>query len=132
MITQCSLGIDQNFDIHSGQPYATLFDAIDGGVFYNLGGPEPGHPHHGKDLVLWNFYHKSAKEQHYNFWDMSRRRNYTIARPVLVGFRSDNKVDFENAGINQMQGEVAGPYSLFEAQLALRLTGKDIADKKAF
>ena len=130
VITQCSLGSDQNFDIHSGQPYATLYDNIEGGVFYNLGGPEPGHPHHGRDLVLWNFQHKSAKEQNYNFWDMSRRRNYTIASPVLVGFQSDNKVTFENAGVNQLQGEMVLPKSLFEAHLALRLKGKDIA--KAF
>jgi hypothetical protein len=126
VITQCSLGTDQNFDIHSGQPYATLYDNIDGGVFYNLGGPEPGHPHHGKYLVLWNFYHKSAKEQHYNFWDMTRRRNYTIAQPILVGFRSDNKVTFENAGVNQLQDEKVSPVSLFEAQLELRLKGRDV------
>jgi len=130
VVTQCSLGVDQNFDIHSGQPYATLYDNIDGGVFYNLGGPEPGHPHHGKQLVLWNFYHKSAKVQHYNFWDMSRRRNYTIAAPILVGFQSDNEVTFESAGINQMQGVAVGPKSLFEAQLSLRLTGKNVAIAK--
>jgi hypothetical protein len=57
---------------------------------------------------------------------MSRRRNYTIAQPILVGFRSNNKVDFENTGINQMQGEEVQPKSLFEAQLSLRLKGKDI------
>lgn len=128
VVTQCTLGKDQNFDIHSGQPYATLYDAIDGGVFYNLGGPEPGHPHHGKHLVLWNFYHRSAKEQNYNFWDMSRRRNYTIASPILVGFQSDNKLTFENAGINVMQGQVVNPESLFEAQLLLRLKGKNVAN----
>jgi hypothetical protein len=127
VITQCSLGTDQNFDIHSGQPYATLFDNIDGGIFTNLGGPEPGHPHHGKHLVLWNFYHKSAKDQHYNFWDMSKRRNYTIAQPILVGFRSNTKVDFENAGINESQGKAVEPVSLFEAQLALRLKNKELA-----
>jgi hypothetical protein len=127
VITQCSLGSDQNFDIHSGQPYATLYDNIEGGVFYNLGGPEPGHPHHGKDLVLWNFQHRSAKEQHYNFWDMARRRNYTIAAPLLVGFRSDRTVTFENAGLVAEQGKEVLPRSLFEAQLALRLTGKDVA-----
>jgi hypothetical protein len=120
VITQCTLGIDQNFDIHSGQPYATLYDDIDGGVFYNLGGPEPGHPHHGRDLVLWNFYHKSVKEQHYNFWDRSRRRNYTIAAPILVGFQSNKPVTFENAGINESQGTAVSPKSLFEAQLELR------------
>lgn len=127
VITQCDLGMDQNFDSHSGQPYATLFDAIEGGVFYNLGGPEPGHPHHGKDLVLWNFHHLSEKEQHYNFWDMQRRRNYTIAMPVLVGFRSNKRVTLENAGVNQLQGEEVLPRSLFEAQLALRLKGIDIS-----
>jgi hypothetical protein len=121
VITQCSLGTDQNFDIHSGQPYATLYDDIEGGVFYNLGGPEPGHPHHGKQLVLWNFNHLSAKDQHYNFWDMNRRRNYTIAQPILVGFQSNTKVDFENAGINESQGKAVWPKSLFEAQLELRL-----------
>ncbi|MFT3827174.1 MAG: DUF4955 domain-containing protein [Chitinophagaceae bacterium] len=128
VITQCDLGMDQNFDSHSGQPYATLFDAIEGGVFYNLGGPEPGHPHHGKDLVLWNFHHLSEKEQHYNFWDMQRRRNYTIALPVLVGFRSNKKVDFQNEAINQLQDKEALPHSLFEAQLTLRLKGEDISN----
>ncbi len=125
VITQCTLGTDQNFDIHSGQPYATLYDNIDGGVFYNLGGPEPGHPHHGKDLVLWNFFHRSEKEQHYNFWDMDKRRNYTIAKPILAGFQSNKKVEFENAGIVELQGKKVLPQSLFEAQLILRLQKKD-------
>lgn len=125
VITQCSLGTDQNFDIHSGQPYATLYDDIEGGVFYNLGGPEPGHPHHGKYLVLWNFHHLSSKDQHYNFWDMSRRRNYTIAQPILVGFQSNTNVDFENAGMNESQGKSVLPQSLFEAQLKFRLTNKE-------
>jgi hypothetical protein len=120
VITQCTLGTDQNFDIHSGQPNATLYDDIDGGVFYNLGGPLDGHPHHGKYLVLWNFYHKSDKDQHYNFWDMSRRRNYTIAAPIIVGFQSNKTVTFENAGVVQSQGKEVLPKSLFEAQLSLR------------
>ncbi len=125
VITQCTLGTDQNIDIHSGQPFATLYDDIKGGVFYNLGGPEPGYPHHGKHLVLWNFQHQSLKEQHYNFWEMSRRRNYAIALPILVGFQSDKAVTFENVGINEVQGKEVLPKSLFEAQLVLRLTGKN-------
>lgn len=95
-------------------------------MFYNLGGPEPGHPHHGKQLVLWNFNHSSAKDQHYNFWDTERRRNYTIAAPILAGFQADSKVTVENAGINELPGQAVAPASLFEAQLALRLYGKDI------
>ncbi|MRX46264.1 DUF4955 domain-containing protein [Pedobacter puniceum] len=121
VITQCTLGKDQNFDIHSGQPIATLFDAIDGGVFYNLGGPEPGYPHHGKDLVLWNFNHLADKNQHYNFWDETRRRNNTIAQPILVGFTSNTTVTFEKVGVNESQGKNVLPKSLFEAQLELRL-----------
>ncbi|CAH0225263.1 MULTISPECIES: DUF4955 domain-containing protein [unclassified Pedobacter] len=128
VITQCTLGTDQNIDIHSGQPFATLYDDIQGGVFYNLGGPEPGHPHHAKYLVLWNFRHQSAKEQHYNFWDLVRRRNYSIALPFLAGFQSNGKVTFENVGINESQGHEVLPRSLFEAQLQLRLTGKNIAE----
>nr|WP_295872824.1 DUF4955 domain-containing protein [uncultured Chitinophaga sp.] len=128
VITQCALGTDQNFDSHSGQPYATLFDDIRGGVFYNLGGPEPGHPHHGKQLVLWNFRHSSAKDQHYDFWDMERRRNYTIAAPILEGFQADSKVTVDHAGINELPGQYVAPASLFEAQLALRLYGKDITN----
>lgn len=129
VITQCSLGTDQNFDIHSGQPIATLFDQIEGGVFYNLGGPEPGHPHHGRHLVLWNFFHRSNRDQRYNFWDMERRRNYTIPAPLICGFRSNTRVSFDNAGINQMQGKKVFPASLFEAQLALRLDNKDVNAK---
>jgi hypothetical protein len=128
VITQCTLGTDQNIDIHSGQPFATLYDDIRGGVFYNLGGPEPGHPHHGKYLVLWNFRHQSVKEQHYDFWDLVKRRNYSIALPFLVGFQSNQKVTFENVGINESQGDEVLPRSLFEAQLQLRLTGKNIAE----
>jgi hypothetical protein len=127
VITQCTLGTDQNIDIHSGQPFATLYDDITGGVFYNLGGPEPGHPHHGKYLVLWNFRHQSVKEQHYNFWDLDKRRNYTIAQPFLIGFQSDQKVTFENVGINESKGKEVLPKSLFDAQLTLRLTGINIA-----
>ncbi len=63
---------------------------------------------------------------------MSRRRNYTIAQPILAGFQSDTKVDFENAGINEAQGKTVWPESLFEAQLQLRLKGKNVADKSGF
>lgn len=124
VITACSLGKDQNFDIHSGQPHTTLFDNITGGVFYNLGGPEPGYPHHGKNLVLWNFDHQSEKEQYYDFWDQNKRRNHTIPYPIFVGFTSDKSVTFNHIGINESQGKAVFPTSLFEAQLKLRLSAK--------
>ncbi|MFC4873172.1 DUF4955 domain-containing protein [Negadavirga shengliensis] len=121
VVTQCTLGQDQIIDSHSGQPYATLFDNINGGVFYNLGGPLPGLPHHGKHLVFWNFEYLSEKDFHYDFWSVERRRNYTIADPVFVGFRANRKITFENVGIDQLRGQEVYPQSLFEAQLNLRL-----------
>ncbi len=124
VITQCTMGPDQNIDSHSGQPMATLFDAVEGGVFYNLGGPVPGHPHHGKGMVFWNFQHRSRRPSlTYNFWDPERRRNFTIAQPVFAGFRSDNEVNLVNYGLNESQGKAVYPASLFEAQLQLRLRG---------
>ncbi|MFD1629392.1 DUF4955 domain-containing protein [Pseudopedobacter beijingensis] len=129
VVTQCQMDKDQHFDSHGGQPYATLLDDIDGGIFTNLGGPEAGHPHHGQFMVFWNFKHKSSKDFHYNFWDLQRRRNYTMAHPILVGFQADTKVTFENEGMNVSFNKAVKPQSLFEAQLALRLTGKDIAAK---
>lgn len=127
VVTQSTLGKDQHFDSHGGQPYATLFDDIHGGIFSNLGGPEAGHPHHGHQMVFWNFRHSSSRDFHYNFWDMERRRNYTMASPILVGFQADTKVTFDNTGMNIMFNETVFPKSLFEAQLQLRLTGKNIA-----
>ncbi|WP_158860214.1 DUF4955 domain-containing protein [Lunatibacter salilacus] len=121
VVTQCRMGEDQIIDSHSGQPYATLFDDIHGGVFYNLGGPLPGLPHHGKHLVFWNFMYLSEKDFHYDFWSLERRRNYTIADPIFVGFRANREITFENVGIDQLRGEEVFPKSLFEAQLDLRL-----------
>jgi hypothetical protein len=58
---------------------------------------------------------------------LDKRRNYTIAQPFLIGFQSDQKVTFENVGINESKGKEVLPKSLFDAQLTLRLTGINIA-----
>lgn len=124
VVTQCTIGADQIIDSHSGQPYASLFDDIVGGVFYNLGGPHPGLPHHGKYLVFWNFAYRSDRDFHYNFWSVDKRKNYTIADPIFVGFQPNTKVTFENEGIDQLRDVRVEPQSLFEAQLELRLSNK--------
>ena len=124
VVTQCSMERDQIIDSHSGQPYATLFDDINGGVFYNLGGPLPGLPHHGKHLVFWNFQYLSDRDFHYNFWSVDKRKNYTIADPIFVGFKSNTKITFENEGRDQLRGKDVYPKSLFEEQLKLRLESK--------
>lgn len=123
VVTQCEMAVDQNIDSHSGQPYASLFDDVQGGVFRNIGGPHPGFPHHGKYLVFWNFEHRSTWDFTYNFWDMEKRKNHTFAQPVFVGFRANKDIKFVNAGMNELPGVKVQPESLFEAQLALRLKG---------
>ena len=129
VITKCVMQTDQNIESHSGQPYATLFDDVRGGVLKNMGGPLQGLPHHGKHLVLWNFRHHSNYDFHYNFWDVLKRRNHTIAHPLLIGFQADRRITFENEGLNQRPGELVEPRSLFDAQLALRLSRRAEASK---
>lgn len=124
VVTHCTLGEDQIIDSHSGQPYVTLFDDIEGGVFYNLGGPHPGFPHHGRYMVFWNFQYRSDHAHHYNFWNLDQRKNYTISFPIFVGFRANQEITFEQEGINQLPGVEVGPKSLFEAQLELRLSAQ--------
>lgn len=121
VVTGCTMQTDQNIDSHSGQPYATLFDNVQGGIFRNIGGPLPGLPHHGKYLVFWNFRHGSTFDFHYKFWDTEKRRNHTFARPIFVGFQADRGITFEDEGLNQLPGKMVEPRSLFQAQLDLRL-----------
>lgn len=121
VVTQCTMGTDQNFDIHSGQPYATLFDASTAGVFSNLGGPEQGLPHHGRGLTLWNYFHQSSKPFLYNFWDTQKRRNHTLAYPFFIGFFSNQEIEFQQAGYVESKGRKVFPSSLYEAQLKRRL-----------
>ncbi|MBC9798205.1 DUF4955 domain-containing protein [Sinomicrobium weinanense] len=131
VVTQCSMQTDQNIDSHSGQPYATLFDDVQGGIFKNIGGPHPGFPHHGKYLVFWNFRHSSTFDFHYKFWNTEKRKNHTFARPVFVGFRADRKIIIEDEGLNQLPGKTVSPVSLFEAQLNFRLQNTP-GDKKPY
>jgi hypothetical protein len=115
---------DQQIDSHTGTPYATLFDDVTGGVLTGNGGPFEGYPHHGRDLVFWNFRHRSSRGLTYDFWNTRRRQSATFARPVFAGFVSATPVRFrdeeEKVRYNEAQGNVVSPLSLFEAQLALR------------
>ncbi|MDW3192777.1 MAG: DUF4955 domain-containing protein [Cytophagales bacterium] len=111
---------DISVDSHSGQPYATLMDDVDGGVMSQNGGPHDSYPHHGQDFTFWNYRHKSSTAKTYDFWSIIRNGN-TYAYPNFIGFQANNEVTFMDEGLNQMEGQMVSPRSLFEAQLELRL-----------
>lgn len=111
---------DISVDSHSGQPYATLMDDVDGGVMSQNGGPHDSYPHHGQDFTFWNYRHKSSTAKTYDFWSLIRNGN-TYAYPNFIGFQANNDVTFMDEGLNQMEGQMVSPRSLFEAQLELRL-----------
>ncbi|MEQ8238375.1 MAG: DUF4955 domain-containing protein [Cyclobacteriaceae bacterium] len=119
---RCTMQEDQSVDSHSGQPYATLLDDVQGGVFDRNGGPHESYPHHARDLVFWNFRHQSSGDKSYDFWSVNNRTGNTYAEPFFIGFQSNNSVTFKGEGLNQMPSTMVEPRSLFEAQLSLRLS----------
>jgi len=120
---RCSMLQDQSVDAHSGQPYATLLDDIEGGVFDSNGGPHESYPHHARDMVFWNFRHNDSDTKNYDFWPNSRNGN-TYAEPIFIGFQSNKEVTFENEGLDELRGTMVEPRSLFDAQLNLRLNAE--------
>lgn len=117
---RCLMQMDQSVDAHSGQPYATLIDDVEGGVFDRNGGPHESYPHHARDFVFWNFRHNASDYESYNFWPVNRNGS-TYAEPFFIGFQPNNQVDFQNEGLNELPGQMVEPRSLFDAQLSLRL-----------
>lgn len=116
---------NQSIDCHSGSPYATLFDDVDGGDFHTNGGPWVSYPHHGRYLTFWNFIHKKSENASYNFWSVDVRKPATYAEPFFIGFQPNYIVSLEGEGLDEMHGIEVKPKSLFEAQLALRLAAAD-------
>lgn len=112
---------NQAIDSHSGSPYVTLMDDIDGGDFHTNGGPWVSYPHHGRYLTFWNFIHKKTSDADYNFWSVGTRKPATYAEPFFIGFQPNRTVTMIGEGLNEMQGVEVEPKSLFEAQLELRL-----------
>ncbi len=111
---------DQRIDSHSGQPYATLFDRIDGGILYGSGGPWAGLPHHLKHFTLWNFSTASTLFDEYDFWKTGGKERFV--RPLVVGFHG-TPVTFVEESLQYLEspGIPVAPESLYEAQLERRL-----------
>lgn len=111
----------QRMDSHSGSPYATLFDNVTGGHFDGNGGPHVSYPHHAKYFVAWNV-NVSGGPSSYNFWQASRN-GHTFAMPFFIGLQGKNiSITGGTFAANESPGSAVEPASLFEAQLALRLS----------
>lgn len=114
------MAADQRMDSHSGSPYATLFDSIQGGKFDGNGGPYESYPHHAKYFVAWNFTVNGGTST-YDFWPSSRN-GHTFAMPIFAGLQGDSVTLAAGTYLeNESPGVAVEPASLFEAQLQFRL-----------
>lgn len=112
---------NQSIDSHSGQPYCSLLDDVDGGDFHSNGGPHESYPHHGRFMTFWNFVHKKSSDEFYDFWVTDARRPATYAEPIFVGFQPTKDVNMVDVLMDEYRGQEVFPKSLFEAQLDYRL-----------
>lgn len=117
----------ESFDMHGAAPYATLFDAVEGGNFSGSGGPVPSFPNHLKHFVAWNFNQRVApakfanKKGEYDFWG----GRPSLVMPIIVGMHGKlSPLNEKTVSIYESPGKAVEPASLFEAQLALRFGGK--------
>lgn len=112
---------NQSIDSHSGSPFVTLLDDVEGGDFNSNGGPWVSYPHHGKHLTLWNFRHNTTSSSTYDFWSVYDREPATYATPYFIGLQSSHPLSMVGEGMDEMRDIMVEPRSLFEAQLDLRL-----------
>ena len=118
---RCKMNPDQSIDSHSGSPFVSLLDDIEGGDFHANGGPWVSYPHHARHMTFWNFRHDASSSIFYNFWSVNNRQPATYAEPFFVGLQTTNPVTMIGEGLDEMRDVMVEPRSLFEAQLDLRL-----------
>jgi len=112
---------NQSIDSHSGSPFVSLFDDMEGGDFHSNGGPWESYPHHGRHMTFWNFRHYTTSSSEYLFWRVYVREPATYAEPFFIGLQSNHPLIMEGEGMDIMRDVMVEPRSLFEAQLDLRL-----------
>lgn len=121
---RCDLGPNEPIDSHSGRPYLTLFDRINGGTLYGSSGGLADYPQHLKKLVIWNFQCGAKNEDgsplFYDFW--KKDSSDMFVNPIISGFHGE-KATFNEKHLEVLEspGAPVSPTSLYEAQLALRL-----------
>jgi hypothetical protein len=110
-------------DSHGNGPYATLIDRVDGGTMTRSGGPEKSFPNHLRWMVFWNFFYDSDDEQPINFWNYVKGKEAKFVKPLFVGLHGKPvKLKEDSLEANECPGAPVKPESLYEAQLALRLS----------
>ena len=110
-------------DSHGNGPYATLIDRVDGGTMTRSGGPAPSFPNHMRWMVFWNFFYDSDDEQPINFWNYVKGKEAKFVKPLFVGLHGKPvKLKEDSVEANECPGAPVTPESLYEAQLALRLS----------
>lgn len=124
VIKDCVWGDDTNFESHATQPRASLFDCCTGGFIQShQGGDTSQLPNHLDDLTLWNFCAtRVLPDEAANWIWWSEERGWKFLPPTIVGFHgAEVRFDASQVKLNQNQGEIVSPKSLYEAQLKQRL-----------
>ncbi|MBR8706068.1 DUF4955 domain-containing protein [Bacteroides pyogenes] len=122
-------GDDSCFESHATQPRATLIDCCSGGfMHWRQGGDSAQMPNHLENLTIWNFNATNVqtdpdidKDGKFTWWD-SDGYWWKFVRPIVVGFHG-SPLSFDDTQMkrNESPGKAVHPYSLYEAQLRLRL-----------
>ena len=125
VIWNCQWGDDACFESHATQPRATLFDNCKGGFMQlRMGGDRNQLPNHLDDLTIWNFdcTVTNPSEFLFQWWYPNDKRWYKTMPPTVIGFHGTNVTfDESQMKMNENQGVIVTPYSLYEAQLQRRL-----------
>lgn len=119
-------GDDSCFESHATQPRATLIDCCTGAFMpWRQGGDSPQMPNHMEKLTIWNFNatkvtYDTGKNK-FGWWD-SASYWWKFLPPTIVGFHGQS-INFDETQMerNENPNTIVEPYSLYEAQLRLRL-----------
>ncbi|MBN8838509.1 MAG: DUF4955 domain-containing protein [Sphingobacteriia bacterium] len=122
VIWHCTYPATTCFESHASQPRNTLLDNVTGGLMQNRGGGAiENMPNHMKGLVLWNYIQTNEPVKEFEFWP-SGYLYWKIPNPVIAGFQGKGTTfKKEQAGYIESMDQPVAPYSLYEAQLQLRL-----------
>jgi hypothetical protein len=74
-------------------------------------------------MVFWNFFYDSDDEQPINFWNYVKGKEAKFVKPLFVGLHGKPlTLKEDSVEANECPGAPVTPESLYEAQLALRLS----------